>query len=154
MMRLGSTSQNNGNGNGSSGGVVRQYVRSKVPRLRWTHDLHLSFVHAVQRLGGQERATPKLVLKLMNVEGLSIAHVKSHLQMYRSKNVDGQGQVINEGTIYPISTANNLQQNLWQLPAFDQRITSNFRSWNNSGATNEKKVVGDNGIDLKLSMEL
>ena len=33
---------------------VRQYVRSKMPRLRWTPDLHLSFVHAVERLGGQE----------------------------------------------------------------------------------------------------
>lgn len=34
--------------------TVRQYVRSKLPRLRWTPDLHLSFVHAVERLGGQE----------------------------------------------------------------------------------------------------
>ena len=33
---------------------VRQYVRSKVPRLRWTPDLHLCFVRAVERLGGQE----------------------------------------------------------------------------------------------------
>lgn len=34
--------------------AVRQYVRSKMPRLRWTPDLHLSFVHAIERLGGQE----------------------------------------------------------------------------------------------------
>lgn len=33
---------------------VRPYVRSKIPRLRWTPDLHLSFVHAIERLGGQE----------------------------------------------------------------------------------------------------
>lgn len=33
---------------------VRPYVRSKLPRLRWTPDLHLRFVHAVERLGGQE----------------------------------------------------------------------------------------------------
>lgn len=34
---------------------VRPYVRSKNPRLRWTPDLHLSFVHAVERLGGKDR---------------------------------------------------------------------------------------------------
>lgn len=36
----------------TSSNNVRQYVRSNMPRLRWTPDLHLSFVRAVQRLGG------------------------------------------------------------------------------------------------------
>lgn len=35
-------------------GAVRQYIRSKVPRLRWTPDLHHCFVHAIERLGGQD----------------------------------------------------------------------------------------------------
>ncbi|XP_074289833.1 uncharacterized protein LOC141615332 [Silene latifolia] len=77
---------------GGSSGSVRPYNRSKMPRLRWTPDLHLCFVHAVERLGGQERATPKLVLQMMNIKGLSIAHVKSHLQMYRSKKMDEANQ--------------------------------------------------------------
>ena len=33
--------------------IVRSYVRSKVPRLRWNSDLHNSFVQAVEQLGGE-----------------------------------------------------------------------------------------------------
>lgn len=81
----------------ANAGAVRPYNRSKTPRLRWTKDLHTCFVRAVQRLGGQDRATPKLVLQLMNVRELSIAHVKSHLQMFRSKKIDESGQVVGAG---------------------------------------------------------
>lgn len=35
-------------------GPVRQYVRSKMPRLRWTPELHRAFVNAIERLGGQD----------------------------------------------------------------------------------------------------
>ncbi|CAK9150419.1 unnamed protein product [Ilex paraguariensis] len=108
---------------------IRPYIRSKMPRLRWTPDLHLRFIQAIERLGGQDRATPKLVLQRMNIKGLNIAHVKSHLQMYRSKKIDDHGQVIADHRHLVEGGDRNIY-NLSQLPMLQglgQRHDSTFR---------------------------
>ncbi|KAF2311933.1 hypothetical protein GH714_027464 [Hevea brasiliensis] len=60
------------------------------PRLRWTADLHERFVDAVTQLGGANKATPKAIMRTMNVKGLTLFHLKSHLQKYRLGKQSGK----------------------------------------------------------------
>lgn len=70
----------------SSNRTVRRYVRSRVPRLNWTADLHHQFVHAVDTLGGpkSKRSELKCVTSVLHrlVECIRSDRRTSHSRAY------------------------------------------------------------------------
>uniref|UniRef100_A0A0E0JW16 HTH myb-type domain-containing protein n=1 Tax=Oryza punctata TaxID=4537 RepID=A0A0E0JW16_ORYPU len=147
-----------GGGGGGSSVVVRRYNRSEAPRMRWPEELHRRFVHAVRRLGGCHEATPKRIMQLMGAKGVSISHVKSHLQMYRNSNSSS-----NVNRRHPVSpqidwTTAQDQQQRRQMSSFSFLATKTVssagigRHGHQGPHRRQAPHAGDDGCELTLSI--
>ncbi|URD96316.1 Myb-like DNA-binding domain containing protein [Musa troglodytarum] len=91
---------------------------NRKARLRWTPELHFKFVAAVLELGGATDAKPTAIIQAMErmgVCGLTLNHIKSHLQKYRTAyyqqhkdegrekaDFGQQHEFMKNGTLFPI----------------------------------------------------
>ncbi|KAG7637370.1 Two-component response regulator ARR12 [Arabidopsis thaliana] len=117
---VGNSDQNNGKGNRKRKDQYNEdededrddnddSCAQKKQRVVWTVELHKKFVAAVNQLG-YEKAMPKKILDLMNVEKLTRENVASHLQKFRLylKRISG---VANQQAIMANSELHFMQMN-------------------------------------------
>ncbi|KAL7088416.1 hypothetical protein ACP275_13G125800 [Erythranthe tilingii] len=104
----------NSSGYGQRGDPCLVLTSDPKPRLRWTADLHERFIDAVTQLGGASKATPKAILRTMGVKGLTLFHLKSHLQKYRLGKQSGKEFEASKDGGYLLDSpgASNSSQNL------------------------------------------
>ncbi|XP_022732119.1 two-component response regulator ARR12-like [Durio zibethinus] len=127
----------------------------KKPRVVWSVELHRKFVAAVNQLG-IDKAVPKKILELMNVEKLTRENVASHLQKFRlylkriSYVANQQAHMVAalgsaDSTYLRMGSLNGLGD-FHRLAGSDQLPNAGFRSFPPSGVLGRLNTPAGLGI--------
>ncbi|XP_004505417.1 myb family transcription factor PHL8-like isoform X2 [Cicer arietinum] len=108
------------------------------PRLKWTPELHQRFAEAIHQLGGAEKATPKSLMRAMGIPGLTLYHLKSHLQKYRL----GKSQLL--------ETCSDNKQDYVEIQSSDSQCSREI-SVENQNQTSESLKISE---ALQIQMEV
>ncbi|XP_045822780.1 two-component response regulator ARR12 isoform X2 [Trifolium pratense] len=107
----------------------------KKARVVWTPALHRKFVAAVNQLG-IDKAVPKKILDLMNVEKLTRENVASHLQKYRlylKRISEGENQQANMAALLG-SSSDTSYSGMTSLGGSTQFHNNHYKSFASNGS--------------------
>nr|ACU23397.1 unknown [Glycine max] len=113
------------------------------PRLKWTPELHQRFTEAINQLGGAERATPKSLMRVMGIPGLTLYHLKSHLQKYRL------------GKSQPLETcSDNKQQGYCEIQNSDGHFSKEISIGTQNQMTESLKIAEALQMQMEVQRKL
>ncbi|XP_066377495.1 two-component response regulator ORR25-like isoform X2 [Miscanthus floridulus] len=115
----------------------------KKQRVQWCGELHRKFVEAINQIG-MDRAVPKKILEVMNVEGLTKENVASHLQKYRIYL-----RKLNEGTLRNSNPFADETEALWR----NMNVPSFIGSPSSSNHFAKMNSLSANGTQASLPTE-
>ncbi|CAG7904188.1 unnamed protein product [Brassica rapa] len=131
---------NTTNGNNQKTKMSLVLSTDAKPRLKWTCELHHRFIEAVNQLGGPNKATPKGLMKAMEIPGLTLYHLKSHLQKYRL----GKSMKFDDNNLEADSSASETQE------AESKNVSADFR-----GSVNvENNNPANEGVQITEALQL
>ncbi|KAG2312904.1 hypothetical protein Bca4012_027511 [Brassica carinata] len=130
---------NTNNGNNQKTKVSLVLSTDAKPRLKWTCELHHRFTEAVNQLGGPNKATPKGLMKAMEIPGLTLYHLKSHLQKYRQ----GKSLKIDDNKL-EVSSASETQE------AESKNDSRDFRG----NVNEEKNDPANEGLKITEALQM
>ncbi|XP_045810609.1 myb family transcription factor PHL8-like isoform X2 [Trifolium pratense] len=109
------------------------------PRLKWTHDLHQRFIDAINQLGGAD-TTPKSIMRVMEIPGLTLYHLKSHLQKYRH----GKSQQLE-------TCSDNKQQDYTETKSNDDHCSREISLGDQSQITENLEIA--QALEMQMEVE-